>query len=248
MKKREKSFKISVNDSTQTKKAFNKFRNQLLKASGIKSTLPTSIKAYKKQTGLTYAEAEKAYWKEWNKEARRIYYNYARRARRKKEKYGEEIKTRVRLIQPENRGKKGTLETFTGYIKTIQNILNPNYYNKTLTKKEEALIKKPNVKSGFTSYGIKNATLKTFKGSSVKLAYNNFIYSLSQLNYSTALEEFLKMDLATFDKLLKNGLQQVELVYNYRYVRGEEEALLKILKDNGIQTNYDEDETGLEIE
>lgn len=254
-KARGKSFKITSDDKTEVKRSFISFRNRLLKLSGVKSSLPTSIKEYKKQTGLKQKEAEEEYWKAWTKETKRIYNNYARRAKRKTSANDNEMNTRIRLVELKNRGKAGSIETFKGYLTTLSHILNPNYYNSKLSVREEKLIKNPTSESGFTLYGAQNATLKTFNGSIVKLAYNNFIYSLSRLNYSIALEVFLKMDLPTFNSLIKKGLQQVDLVYNYRYSEGTEEALLKVLHDNGIKitysvdgktVEYEPDETGLE--
>lgn len=247
--------------TAKARTAFNRLQKEAINA-GLKTELPTTIKEYRKQYTGSKQFAESDYYYEWSNAIGKFYNKMGKKAQKVIDENDLDISPRTEFNRIPKRGLAGTLDLYTDYLKTLKNITNPNYLNTDMPKEEkEKLIKRVRTltetdetgkkvkskivtKAGIKSTRRKPVNLSTFGGSSIILAYNNFLVALSELGYYRTLTLVANMEISEWYQIFKENKDSVELVYKYREgVFSYDDTLYSIFSGEPL-----EDDSGYEEE
>lgn len=220
-------------NTASARTAFNRLQKEAIKA-GLKTNLPTTIKEYSKQYTGSKQFASSDYYYEWSKAIGKFYNEIGKKAQKVIDENDLDISPRTEFNRIPKRGLDKTLDLYADYLTTLKNITHPNYLRSDITEEEQAkLIKRvrtltetdetgKKVKSKIvTNAGLKSTrrkpvNLSTFGGSSILLAYNNFLVALSELGYYRALTIVSHMKPIEWYQIFRENKDSVELVYKYR--------------------------------
>lgn len=238
--------------NAKARKAFKELQKEALKA-GLKTSLPTTIKQYREDYEGRKSDASSDYYFNWTKEIGKFYNRLAKRVKKKVEANDLNVNPRWEFGKREPHHKEGpgfTMTALTGSLKTLVNVNNPNYLNTDMKRSEvEALVTKRDkdgnvLGAGKGSKKRKPITLKTFGGSSIKLWYNNYLYSLTQLGYNKTINTLLAIGPAKAYEIYKENEEALEAVFVYAFDgSGSDEEFDAIFREdedyNGSAENPD---------
>lgn len=241
--------------------AFNRLQKEAIKA-GLKTDLPTTIKEYRKQYTGSKQFATSDYYYEWTKAIGKFYNKMGHKAQKVIDENDLDISPRTEFNRIPKRGLAGTLDLYADYLRTLKNITNPNYLRADMPKEEQdKLIKRVQTlteidetgkkvkskivtKAGIKSTRRKPVNLSTFGGSSILLAYNNFLVALSELGYYRTLTLISNMKPNEWYQIFRENKDSVELVYKYREgVFSYDDTLYSIFSGEPLEddSGYEED-------
>lgn len=209
---------------------FKEIQKKMIKA-GLKTNLPTSIKEYTKQYTGSKIYAKDDYYFEWSQVMGKFFNKLGKKAKKVNDvnKLGYNL-NRTEFTEIKNTSLLKTLQIYNMHLNTLINVTNKNFLNTKLTDEEKKkLVKKKSRKKididgvkynevlegGIKSTKTKQVTLKDFGGSTLKLAYNNFLLSLTYLGYTKSLTYAVNMSVSDWYEVFKQHDDIMQFVYVY---------------------------------
>jgi hypothetical protein len=195
---------------------------------GMKSKIPNTLSEYTKNYTGTKKFARDDYVFEMVAEMEKFYNKVGKKVEKKRpqlEEFGFNPSTRTKMKKLEGNSSIQTIKTITRDIVTLSNIAHPDYLRGDITKKELNMIipKEKGKTPKFNSVNVagkKHATLKTFGGSQIILAYNNFLIGLSDLGYTKTLQQVLSISPMQWATIFNQHADDLDLVYKYSQFHG----------------------------
>jgi len=195
---------------------------------GMKSKIPNTLSEYTKNYTGTKKFARDDYVFEMVAEMEKFYNRVGKKVEKKRpqlEASGFNPSTRTEMKKLDGNSSVQTIKTFARDIGTLSNIAHPNYLKGDISRKElDIIIPKEKGKTtkinNVTVAGKKHATLKTFGGSQIILAYNNFLIGLSDLGYTKTLKQVLSISPMEWATIFNQHSDDLDLVYKYSQFHG----------------------------
>lgn len=236
--------------SAKERKAFKELQREALKA-GLKTDLPTTVKVYKAGYTGRKVDASSDYYFNWTKQIGKFYERLARRVKKKVEANDINVNPRWTFGKRRPTDKEGvgaTLSNLVGSLRTLVNVGNPQYLDPNMKRSEiDKLVTSRDEEGNVLQAGFKNTkrnpiTLKTFGGSSIRLWYNNYMYSLTQLGYTKTLNTLVEIGPEKAYEIYKANAEALEAVFVYSFTgSGSDEAFNAIFRGDQDYNGADED-------
>lgn len=243
-------FTIRGLKSAKERKAFKELQKEALKA-GLKTDLPTTVKEYRAGYTGRKKDASSDYYFNWSKQIGAFYNRLAKRVKKKVEANDLNVNPRWQFGKRTPNAKEGvgaTLSNLVGSLRTLVNINNPQYLDTSMKRSEiDALVTDRDDEGNVLRAGFKNTkrtpiTLKTFSGSSIRLWYNNYMFSLSQLGYTKTLTTLIEIGPEKAWEIYKANSEALEAVFLYSFQgSGSDEAYNAIFREDLDYNGADED-------